>query len=113
MYLAGYIERMGTGTGDIIRLCIDQKLKEPEFRQEEEFVTTIWRKDGNPPPITELERKLLEIISQNPKGNREEFAGKLGITTGVVKEYINRLKQKGILERHGNNRRGYWEIKCI
>ena len=43
MYLAGYIERMGTGTGDIIRLCNEAGLKEPEFIQEEDFKTIIWR----------------------------------------------------------------------
>jgi predicted HTH transcriptional regulator len=43
MYLAGYIERMGTGTGDIIRLCKEDGLKEPEFIQEVDFRTVIWR----------------------------------------------------------------------
>lgn len=43
MYLAGYIERMGTGTGDIIRLCKEKGLKAPDFIQEEEFRTIIWR----------------------------------------------------------------------
>jgi len=43
MYLAGYIERLGTGTGDIIRLCQEKSLKEPEFIQEENFKTIIWR----------------------------------------------------------------------
>ncbi|MDO9510136.1 MAG: ATP-binding protein [Bacteroidales bacterium] len=43
MYLSGYIERMGTGTGDIIRLCHDKHLKAPEFIQEEFFRTIIWR----------------------------------------------------------------------
>ena len=43
MYLAGYIERMGTGTGDIIRLCKEAGLKEPEFIQEEDFKTILWR----------------------------------------------------------------------
>jgi predicted HTH transcriptional regulator len=63
------------------------------------------------PPITELERKLLGIIRQNPTGSRKEFAKELGISTGVVKEYTDKLKQKGVLERKGNNRTGYWEIK--
>ncbi|MCX6234224.1 MAG: hypothetical protein NT175_05785 [Bacteroidetes bacterium] len=31
MYLAGYIERLGTGTGDIIRLCEEKGLKAPDF----------------------------------------------------------------------------------
>lgn len=46
MYLAGYIERMGTGTGDIIRLCKKQGLKEPDFIQDEIFKTVIWRKNS-------------------------------------------------------------------
>ena len=43
MYLAAYIERMGTGTGDIIRLCDEQGLKPAEFIQEENFKTILWR----------------------------------------------------------------------
>lgn len=46
MYLAGYIERMGTGTGDIISLCKKAELKEPEFIQEEDFKTILWRKSS-------------------------------------------------------------------
>lgn len=32
-----------TGTGDIIRLCNEAGLKDPEFIQEEDFKTIIWR----------------------------------------------------------------------
>ena len=63
------------------------------------------------PPITELEKKLLTIIEQKPEGTRKVFAEILGISDGVVKEYIENLKQKGILQRVGNNRTGYWKIK--
>lgn len=35
--------RFGTGTGDIIRLCKEKGLREPEFVQEEHFKTIIWR----------------------------------------------------------------------
>ena len=47
MYLAGYIERLGTGTGDMIRLCKEEGLKEPDFVQEDIFRTIIWRKNEN------------------------------------------------------------------
>ena len=43
MYLAGFIERMGTGTRDIIKLCREAGLNPPEFIQEEIFRTIIWR----------------------------------------------------------------------
>ena len=44
MYLAGYIEKVGTGTEDIISLCSEWGLKTPEFHQEEDFRIVIWRK---------------------------------------------------------------------
>ena len=43
LYLAKYIERMGTGTGDMIRHCRAAGLPEPEFAQRDGFVTTVWR----------------------------------------------------------------------
>ena len=46
MYLSGYIERIGTGTGDIVRWCKEAGLqREPEFVQEEFFKIIIWRKN--------------------------------------------------------------------
>lgn len=45
MYLAGYIERIGTGTGDIVRWCTEAGLNEPEFIQEEFFKLIIWRRN--------------------------------------------------------------------
>ena len=44
MYLLRYIERMGTGTVDMIRHCAEAGLPEPEFEAGAGFVTRIWRK---------------------------------------------------------------------
>ena len=44
LYLAKYIERMGTGTGDMIERCTEHGLPEPTFGLTDGFVTTIWRK---------------------------------------------------------------------
>ena len=49
MYLNGYIEKVGTGTEDLVRRCINLGLKEPSFQQGDIFKLTIWRaekKDG-------------------------------------------------------------------
>ena len=43
MYLAEYIERMGTGTLDMIGRCVDRGLREPHFAVTDGFVTTVWR----------------------------------------------------------------------
>jgi predicted HTH transcriptional regulator len=46
LYLTKYIERMGTGTGDMIERCKNAGLAEPEFSLTDGFVTTIRRKPG-------------------------------------------------------------------
>ena len=43
MYLAEYIERMGTGTLDMIRRYVEAGLPEPGFAVTDGFVTTVWR----------------------------------------------------------------------
>ena len=45
LYLAGYIERLGTGTSDIVDECISYGLKTPEFIQDNNFRVIIWRKN--------------------------------------------------------------------
>lgn len=43
MYLKGYIERLGTGTADMVRVALENKLREPVFEQLEDFKTVIFR----------------------------------------------------------------------
>lgn len=46
-YLARYIERYGTGTGDMIRLCREAGLPEPEFQLTDGFLAIIQRATKN------------------------------------------------------------------
>ncbi|MCQ2171206.1 MAG: DUF4062 domain-containing protein [Bacteroidales bacterium] len=51
-YLAGYIERLGTGTTDVVETCVAAGLPTPEYKQEQNhFISVIWRKmpDANGP----------------------------------------------------------------
>nr|WP_255737233.1 ATP-binding protein [Cognataquiflexum nitidum] len=43
MYLKGYIERLGTGTADMVRIAKENKLQEPVFEQLEDFKTILYR----------------------------------------------------------------------
>ena len=47
MYLLRYIEKMGTGTVDMIRRCTEAGLPEPEFEAGAGFMTRIWRPTGH------------------------------------------------------------------
>lgn len=46
VYLAGYIEQMGTGTTDIIDRCVENGLRKPEFHQDEGFRVVLWRPEA-------------------------------------------------------------------
>jgi len=46
--LAGYAERLGTGTVDIIKKCEDMGLKAPEYTQTDNFRAIFWRNEPNP-----------------------------------------------------------------
>ena len=65
MYLAEYIERMGTGTLDMIRRCADAGLPEPEFEVTGSFVTRIWRAapagQPNSRPESQLESQTRQV----------------------------------------------------
>jgi len=50
LYLTKYIERMGTGTSDIIRLCREAGLPEPGFSITDGFVATLYRPPRSNPP---------------------------------------------------------------
>ena len=84
LYLAQYIERMGTGTLDMIRRCSDAGLPEPEFTISSGFKTTIWR--GTPPEQIkvqpeslpgDLKSRVLSLLTNEPM-SKSELSKKLG-----------------------------------
>ena len=61
--------------------------------------------------LTKIEKEILEIIIENPKITQVNIANRLGTAPKTVQRGIATLKTKGIIERVGSNKKGYWEIK--
>ena len=61
--------------------------------------------------LTEIEKEILEIIIENPEITQVNIANRLGTAPKTVQRGIATLKTKGIIERAGSNKKGYWEIK--
>ncbi|KAA6326729.1 hypothetical protein EZS27_024198, partial [termite gut metagenome] len=81
IYLAGYIERMGTGTGDIVSKCLDLGLKQPEFIQDEEFKVILWRPEQDSEGINannEGVKEKSEGVNMNFEGIKESMQKDLG-----------------------------------
>ena len=124
MYWNGYIEKVGTGTEDIINKCREYGLKTPEFYQEEDFRVVIWRvneegdpKRSNDDPTTYQgvptdEEKLLKVIKETPSISRAELSKRLKISERQVRKITDLLREKGVLIREGGNS-GKWVINKI
>lgn len=122
MYWNGYIEKIGSGTEDIIQRCKSYGLKEPDFEQDSDFKVTIWRpvnadsivKDSttektttNVPqnvPQNARHSKLITIINQNNSISKEELASQLNVTVMTIKRD---LKALGIIWE-GASKTGHW-----
>lgn len=54
--------------------------------------------------------KILQLIKQNPKTTYSVFADKTGYSMATIKRHIQSLKKRGIIERIGSDKTGYWKI---
>ena len=137
MYLLRYIERMGTGTVDMIRRCAEVGLPEPEFEAGAGFVTRIWRKaettrkteqttrkpvsttpittpkPGQTTPITtpkSIPERILALLAAEPRMTRKQLAERVGLTLDGIKYHMRRLKASGAIVRVGSSRAGHWQV---
>ena len=139
MYLLQYIERMGTGTVDMIRRCAEAGLPEPEFEVGAGFLIRIWRsgEDEELPatqkttqithpttqitdpatqitsePTTQIttRKRILDCLRAEPELTRRELAERTGVTPDGIKYHLRKLKADGTIHRVGSDRAGRWVV---
>ena len=112
MYLNGTIERMGTGTEELVNSCMEKGLKKPDFIQENDFRTVLYRinEEKGTEKVTKNQQLILDEIIKNPYTTIEELIPIIGIGASKIKENLSKLKDKGLLERVGPDRGGSWKV---
>jgi ATP-dependent DNA helicase RecG len=126
LYLTQYIERMGTGTGDMIRRCREAGLREPEFRMADGFTLTLWRTRapaaaaGKTAGIVsgkvsgkmsgKVSGKIVGLMQDQPDVTIPEIARRLKRTERTIERLINRLKADETIGRIGPAKGGHWEV---
>jgi ATP-dependent DNA helicase RecG len=90
LYLVKYIERMGTGTRDMIKDCKDAGLLEPEFSLTDGFVATIYRKPG----------RAFEAVGGKPESQPESQPESSTSSAPVVNIHGHQVGTKSALSRH-------------
>ena len=118
-YRAGYIENRGRGIQKIREACVAHGAEEPEyivhggdimvkFKALQRAIVT-----SNEPNVTKdvtIEEMILDLVRKNKAITTTEMAENLSVARRTIQRGLDTLKEKGIIERKGGRRYGYWEI---
>ncbi len=128
VYLAGYIEQVGTGTNDVIDRCVELGLRKPEFRQDENFTVVMWRrevvgtvqsdsdvvqKDTRNDPVKalpQMAQRVYAVIKDNEGIRRPFIMQKLGVSESTVKRIVAFLMEKDMIEHRGSAKTGGYYV---
>ncbi len=122
-YLAGFIESWGRGIEKICEACKADDLPVPEFTVNPSDIMVKFTApedrvvhgpgkvtDGVTDEVTDAERRILDKLRIDPGYSYVMIAENLGISKKTVAAHIKSLKEKGVIERVGNNKTGHWKI---
>ena len=139
LYLAQYIERLGTGTADMIRRCREAGLSEPVFSLDDGFRIALARPQPSSSVTTEeteeetkeetevenreqaepraargraaLSRdQILAKLSADPELTIAELARLLNLSDSGVEYNLRKLRQEGRIRREGSTKAGRWVV---
>ena len=127
LYLAGFIESWGRGIEKICDACREDGIPQPEYivnpgdimvkftapadrvifsgrRVTEKVTVRVTEK------VTVKENEILELLFEDPAYTLVAMAEKLGVSRKTIAYRIKLLKEKGIIQRVGSDKKGYWKI---
>ena len=110
LFLAHYVEKAGTGTLDMIRLCREAGLPEPQFQQRGgQFVVTIWRSwltDAalNAFGLNDRQKKAVALAKSQGRISNQDYQRETGAIRKTAARDLDDLVQRGLLEKKGAGR---------
>jgi ATP-dependent DNA helicase RecG len=116
LFLAHYAEKAGTGTVDMIALCREGGLPEPEFRQDGgQFVMTLWRDwltDSVIPSLNlnERQREVLNFLKINRRISNADYQKLTGAIRKTASRDLEDLTRRKVLQKVGKTGRGTYYV---
>ena len=123
----GLVEAWGSGIKRILNAAEEYGLSKPRFQEFDnmfrvelfrssfpmtngkenigEASEVVWRTDLN-----DTQQKIIKLLSEDHQLSAVKLAEKIGVASRNIENNIKKLKEYGILIRHGTPKSGYWEI---
>lgn len=124
-----YMEKVGTGIRRIRKFClknmntVDIKPGDTYFSVDMSASAISRQNDENDKETVGInvginvgiklngnQQAIIKLIDENPNVTLDALAERVGITVRSIQRNITGLREKGILERVGSRKAGYWEI---
>ena len=120
LYLCKNVETFGSGIKKIYKLCEEQGVSVFYNNAPESFSFGFYRVDINNMPkngmindtINDDEIKVIATLKESPRTTISQLCPILGKSLRTVNRVISGLRDKGLLERVGSNKTGYWRCMC-
>ncbi len=123
-YRAGYIERWGRCIQKIRDACKNLGADEPEYIVHREDIMVKFSAlqsakvtDAKALNLTKdvtkddvIEMKILVLLKENASITTTEMSKQLSVNRRTIQRSLEVLKNKGVIERKGGKRYGYWEV---
>ena len=123
-YRAGYIESWGRGIQKIRDACKNLGADDPEYIVHGEDIMVKFSalksakvSDTKAQNVTKdvtkdvaIEMKILALIKEDASVTTTEMARQLSVNRRTIQRGLDVLKSRGMIERKGGKRYGYWEV---
>ena len=118
-YLAGFIESWGRGIEKICSACEKDGVPQPEYTinpgdilikfpaPEDRVIRVTERVTVK---VTDKEHELLTLLTEDPGYTIPQLAERLSVHRKTVAARLKKLKEAGLIERIGSDRKGYWKL---
>lgn len=60
--------------------------------------------------LNDTQKNILDLLSENPRLSAAKLGRQLKISNRSVEKNIKKLKEYGMLIRHGSPKSGYWQV---
>lgn len=119
-YLAGFIESWGRGVEKICAACEREGTPAPEYTinpgdimikftaPADRIIRSKAEKTSD--RATDQEQIILTLLREDPELTMISLSEKSGVSRKTVATRLRSLKEKGLIERVGSDRKGYWKI---
>ena len=118
-FLIKFVEQWGTGTNDIVNMCVDWNLPEPLFEEITGGLVVTFRKSiiteklMNNLGLNERQKGAVEYLKEYGKITNKKYCRLFGVVKDTANRDLNDLLSKNLIEKKGSGPKVYYLLTTV